>query len=130
MILKPSFHVSLVCINEIIRKHNVLIPNFKDLVVSDFCDFISRNSVDVLNYFDDFKFVTQNDLKTVVVTCNVSNINKFFDFLNKKYNLNIEYPPMHVTLYILEGKKGIFLTDSEDIKNLTKPISNPVGRSL
>ena len=58
MILKPSFHVSLVCINEIIRKHNVLIPNFKDLVVSDFCDFISRNSVDVLNYFDDFKFVT------------------------------------------------------------------------
>ena len=50
--------------------------------------------------------------------------------MNKKYELNIEYPPTHVTLYKLPGKLGIFLTDKSDIKNLTRPIQNPIGHLL
>jgi hypothetical protein len=64
------------------------------------------------------------------VRCNVSNLDKFFELINKKYGLNIEYPPAHVTLYTLKDKLGIFLTDNDDIKKLTKLIPNPIGHLL
>ncbi len=125
LLLKSSFHVSLVCINEIIKKYEVLMPDFKDLVVKDFCEFTSENDIKVLKY-GEFKYSEQENLKTIIVM----NLSKFFEILNKKYNLKIEYPPTHVTLYAHDGKTGIFLTDSDDIRNLTKPISNPIGRLL
>lgn len=128
--LKSSFHVSLVCINEIIRKHHISIPGFKDSIINSFCEFIKTNDIKLLNYLEEFKFAVQDDLKTIVVMCRVSNLDKFFVIVNKKYGLKIEYPPTHVTLYMLESKPGIFLTDSNDIKNLTKPIPNPMGFPL
>ena len=129
LFLKPTFHVSLVCINEIIKKHNILIQNFRDLVLKDFCEFSAINDIQVLQY-KEFKYAEENNLKTVIITCEVSNLPKFFEILNKKYRLKIEYPPTHVTLYAHDGKTGIFLTDSVDIKNLTRPIPNPLGRQL
>jgi len=130
LLAKSSFHVSLVCINEIIKKYKVSITDFRNKVLGEFCDFIKMNPISLLNYLPDFKFVEQDNLKTVVVMCRVINLDKFFEILNKKYNLNIEYPPTHVTLYAHDGMTGIFLTDANDIKNYTKPIPNPIGRPL
>ena len=129
LVLQPSFHVSLVCIGEIIKKHNITIPNFEENIINDFCEFSNINDIKILQ-FNDFKFAVRDDLKSVIVMCEISNLNKFFDLINKKYGLNIEYPPTHVTLYVLPNKFGIFLTDSNDIKNLTTPINNPTGRLL
>ncbi len=128
--LKDSFHVSLVCIGIIIQKYNILVPDFFNKVVNDFCDFAKINEIKILHYNNDFRFATENDLKSVVVMCEVSNINKFYDFINEKYTLNIKYPSTHITLYTLKKQLGIFLTDEDDIKNLTVPIENPIGKNL
>lgn len=122
---RNEFHVSLVCIGKIIEKHNVSIPEFISKVTGDFCDFVQANNIDFLRYRDEFKFAAQNEKRSVVVMCDVSNLEKFFVLLNKKYGLNLEYPPTHVTLYTLQQQMGIYLTDSEDIKKLTKLIPNP-----
>lgn len=127
--VKTSFHVSLVCIGKIMEKYNVSISNFENKIINDFCKFSKINNIKVLEY-NDFKFVVKNDLKSIVVMCKVSNLDKFFEIINKKYELEIEYLPTHVTLYTLESKPGIFLTDVNDIKNLTRPISNPIVRLL
>lgn len=129
-LINDFLHVSLVCIGEIVKKHNISIPDFENKVVNDFCEFFQTNDIKLISYTNDFKFVTQDDLKTIVVMCKVSNLDKFFELINKKYKLNIEYPPTHVTLYKLPGKLGIFLTDSNDIKNFTVPIENPIDRLL
>jgi len=121
--LKTKFHVSLVCIGKIIEKHNVKIPNFIEKIVGDFCEFTESNKVDLVSYRNEFKFVSENENRTVVVMCDISNLDRFFDFINQKYGLNIEYPPTHVTLYTLTVL-GIFLTDSNDIQKLTIPIEN------
>ena len=130
LVLKSTFHISLVCINEIIRKNNIIDTNFKDLVVKDYCDFVAINDISLLSYKDEFRFMLEGDQKAVVAMCNVSNLDKFFEILNKKYNLSLGYPPTHVTLYTLPGKGGIFMTDSADLKNLTKVIQNPIGKKL
>ncbi|MCM2338854.1 MAG: hypothetical protein NDI62_00130 [Burkholderiales bacterium] len=127
LFLNDFLHVSLVCIGKIIEKHVVNISDFKDKIIKDFCEFSSNNEIGPVLYTNEFKFVEKEDKKTIVVMCNVPNLNKFFDLINEKYGLNIEYPPTHVTLYKLANKLGIFLTDLDDIKNLTKPISNPIG---
>jgi hypothetical protein len=123
-------HVSLVCIGKIIEKHNILIPDFENKIVNDFCEFSKSNEIKLLSYTNDFKYAERDDLKTIIVMCEISNLNKFFELINKKYQLNIEYPPLHATLYKLPNKHGIFLTDSNDIKNLTKNIPNPIEINL
>ena len=124
LIAKTEFHVSLVCIGKIIEKHNIKIPDFLEKVIEDFCEFSKHDKIDLIRYRNEFKFCTENKLRTVVVMCDIFNLNKFFDLINEKYKLEIEYPPTHVTLYTLTGL-GIFLTDSADIEKLTRPIENP-----
>lgn len=130
LFLKSSFHVSLVCINEIIKKHNISNSAFRDTVLNDFCEFTSQNPIELIKYTNEFKYSWENELKTIIVLCEVSHLKEFFKQINNKFNLNVEYPPTHVTLYAHDGKTGIFLTDSNDIRNLTKSIPNPIGRNL
>jgi hypothetical protein len=40
----------------------------------------------------------------------VSNLTHFFDQLNKKYQIKIEYPTTHVTLYTIEKSQKSFTT--------------------
>lgn len=122
--LKTEFHVSLVCIGKIIEKHKVKIPNFIEKIIEDFCDFIKSNKIDLVRYRNEFKFVSEHENRTVVVMCDISNLDGFFALINQKYGLNVEYPPTHVTLYTLTGL-GIFLIDSNDMETLTMPIENP-----
>lgn len=121
--LKTSLHISLVCIGKIIEKHNIIIPDFFNKVVTDFCEFTKMKSIDLVRCRDEFKLVSENERRSLIVMCDVSNLNKFFDLVNEKYNLQLEYPPTHVTLYTLQ--KGIFLIDARAIEQLTKTIKNP-----
>src|SRR3989344_5964208 len=127
---RSEFHVSLVCINKIIEKYNINIPDVTTKIVNDFCEFTKDNEIKVLSYKDEFKFVEREDKTTIVVMCETLNLHKFFDFINKKYSLEVDLPPAHVTLFTLDGKSGIYLISPNDIKNFTQPIPNPLGHSL
>ncbi|MES3032159.1 MAG: hypothetical protein V4699_02880 [Patescibacteria group bacterium] len=124
---RSEFHVSLVCVGKIIEKYKISIPDFWNKVVDDFYEFTRTKKIEIIGYKDEFKFVVRENKKTVVVMCEMSNLNEFFDFINHKYTLNIDYPPAHITLYTLDGESGIFLISIDDIKNFTKPITNPIG---
>ncbi len=122
---RSSFHVSLVAIGNIIEKYNIQVPNFEDSVIDDFCKFVSQNEVSFVRYRGEFRFVVQNERRSVVAMCEVTNLEKFFDLLNEKYNLQLEIPPTHVMLYTLQQNAGIFLTNSDDIQELTKVVPKP-----
>lgn len=125
LLLKNSFHISLVSVGKIIDNYKVLTSDFLDRVVADFCDFVRENEIELIGYRDEFRFVSENERRAVIAMCDVSNINKFFDLINEKYKLNLEYPPTHVTLYTLQPDSGIFVTDANGIEKFTKPIANP-----
>jgi len=130
LLKRAEFHVSLVCIRKIIEKYKISIPNFENKILNDFSEFTKTKDVASISYKDEFKFVAKENKKTLVVMCEVSNLDNFFDFINKKYSLEIESPPAHVTLYTEDGESGIYLIRADDIKNFTKPIPNPIGHSL
>ncbi len=123
--LKTSFHVTLVPIGKIIEKHKITAPDFINKIISDFCDFVQNKSVDFIRYRKEFRLATQNEKRSVVVMCDVSNLAEFYGVIKKKYGLMVEVPPIHVTLYVLQPDIGIFLTDANDINTLTKVIDVP-----
>ena len=127
LLLRSSFHVSLVCIGKIIEKHDVSVSNFENLVIADFCKFVAENDISLIRYRDEFRFVESGEKRSVVVFCDVFNLRGFFNIINKKYGLHLEVQPTHVTLYTLQPDVGIFLIDSNDIQQLTKSINNPIG---
>jgi len=127
LLLKSNFHVSLVCIGKIIEKYNISIPDFESLVIKDFCDFTKNNDVSLVKNTNELRIAKQDERKSVILMVEVSNINRFFDYLNQKYKLNIENQPTHITLYTLQPDMGIFITDSKDLEYLTKIIENPIN---
>jgi len=128
--LKSNFHVSLVCIGKIVEKQGISIPDFENLVIKDFCDFIKNNDVSLVRYKDEFRFVAQDEKKSIVVMVEVSNMDKFFDILNRRHGLNAEVQPTHITLYTLQPDMGIFITDSKDLEQFTRTIKSPIGLPL
>ena len=126
LLLKSSFHISLVCIGKIIEKFDISIPDFENLLIKDFCEFTQKNDVSLVCYSGEFRFATQNERKSVVLMAEISNLNGFFDTINQKYELSVETPPTHVTLYTFQPDLGIFITDSKELKQLTKVIDNPI----
>lgn len=125
LLLRTMFHTTLVAIGKIIEKNKIETPDFLDKVVAYFCEFTQTNDISIMGFRDEFKFATEGERRSVVVMCDVSNLNKFFDLINERYDLQLEYPPIHVTLYTLQLDEGIFLTDTKDIETMTKPIPNP-----
>ncbi len=130
LLLKDSFHVSLVCIGKIIEKHGVSIPDFINKLIADFCEYTLTESIDLIRYRDEFRSVEKDEKRSVVVMCDMTNLDNFFKLMNKKYGFEVEYPPTHVTLYTLPQNAGIFLIDGIDIAKLTKVIPNPIGKLL
>ncbi|MFA5715454.1 MAG: hypothetical protein WC998_06925 [Candidatus Paceibacterota bacterium] len=130
MLSKSNFHISLVCIGKIMEEQKISIPHFEDLVIKDFCNFIKDNDVSLIKYSNEFRLVTQNERKSLVLMCEVSNIDKFFDTLNRKYKLSLENQPTHITLYTLQPDMGIFISDSKDLEQLTRVIENPIKKLL
>ncbi len=100
--VKTTFHVTLVAMDEIARKHGVADPDFKDKVVADFCEFVAEHPVDLLRYRDEYRFMAADERRSVIVMCDVSNMEEFFGMMGEKYGITVEYPPMHATLYTLQ----------------------------
>ena len=123
--VRTSFHITLVAIGKIMKKYKVVVPDFIDKVVDDFCEFTQKKNIDLSRFHDELKFASEKEKRSIVMMCDISSLNHFFDLINEKYGLQVEYPPTHATLYTLQQDKGIFLTDSKDIETMTKPIENP-----
>ncbi len=130
LLRRTSFHVSLVCIGELMRKYNISIANLPAKVADDFCMFTKTNDISLTRYTDVFRFVESEERKTIVVMCEVTNLERFFDHINHKYELTLPYPPTHVTLFTLQQDKGRFLVDDDDISRLSRVIPRPEGVML
>lgn len=123
--IKSDFHISLVAIGKIIEKNNITAPNFKDQIISDFCEFVAKNPINFIGYNSEYRLVVDKALKSIIVMCDISNLEEFFAQINERYSLTLEVPPTHVTLYTTHRNIGIFITDSSDINDKTKIINLP-----
>ena len=129
LLLKSTFHVSLVYVKGIVLKHG---EEYEQKVIDLFCDFVRSNKISFTGYKDEFRRAIDKETgkETVIVMCDVLNIKEFFEALNKKFGFDIEIPPTHVTLYTLQQDKGIGLNDSLSIKEKTSVVTEKISEEI
>src|SRR5688572_6260079 len=99
--VKPEFHCSLVCIKCIQQEGDI-----EEKVIKYFCDFVSKNRVSFLNYRSEFRLVKKEEKVSVIVMCDISNLESFFLTLEKEHNIKADIQPTHITLYTLQPNIG------------------------
>ncbi len=130
LLKRSSFHVSLVCIGKIIEKHKITNLDFEKLIIDDFIEYTKTKKIELANFLNEFRFVKELEEKSLVIMCEVVNLKEFFGLINLKYGLKIEYQPTHVTIFTLHPDIGIFLTNQEDLKNLSQIVNPELDKNI
>ncbi|TSC71162.1 MAG: Uncharacterized protein G01um101449_90 [Parcubacteria group bacterium Gr01-1014_49] len=121
---KSSFHVSLLCVKDILEKHGDLEKKILDF----FCAFVKENDVSFVRYSGEFRLAKSGERKTLVALCEISNLKELSESLGRELGFEIPPQPTHVTLYTLQPDVGIGLNSPADMKEKSAPVQ--VSESL
>jgi hypothetical protein len=108
---KTSFHVSLLCVKEILEKK----PDAEQHILDTFCAYVADNDISFAGYTGEFRFAQNEERKTLIALCNVTKIADFSRALGEKLGLSLPIQPTHITLYTLQPDMGIGLNSPEDM---------------
>ncbi|MEK7471282.1 MAG: hypothetical protein AAB623_01375 [Patescibacteria group bacterium] len=101
---KEEFHCSLVCIRDLKEKYG---DDVKEKILNLFYDFVSKNDTTFIKYRNEFRLVQRWERVSVIVMCDISNIDKFFKLMNQELGIESDTQPTHVTIYTLQPNMGI-----------------------
>lgn len=121
LVKKSSFHVSLVCVKEIVLQYEAAghkdDTEFAQAILERFSRYVTKHPITFLGFRDEFRHVVRGEDESIIVVCDVSNLTQFFDELNTEYGLQIPYQPTHVTLYTLKPNVGIGISSQTNMQS-------------
>ena len=123
---KDEFHVTLLHVKNASIAANV--PTEEILTFFDL--FIEKHPIEFLSTVDDFRYMQENERKTIVVRCDVSNLDLLFTELNEKFNINVPKQPPHVTIYSLPDKPAIHILSEAIMESLERVSAQELERAF
>lgn len=121
LIKKDHFHVSLLCVKNILEVY----PDKEDEIIQYFCDFLKDNEIKLEGFSGEFRVATHEERKSLVGLCVVTNLHKFAEYLTEQIRLEVAPQPAHVTLYTLQQNMGIGLNSSDELEEKSVVVSVP-----
>lgn len=118
---KSSFHISLICVKDILSKN----PGVEQEVLDEFCSFAEKKDISLIRYTGEFRFAQHEERKTLVALCEISNLRELLESLGKKLGMALPSQPTHVTLYTLQPDAGIGLNSPADMESKSIPVEVP-----
>ena len=112
---KNEFHVTLLSIRALCDVARIA----EEEVVSLFDDFAKKHRIAVAGFLDDFRFAEDDQHKTIIVRCIVSNLDALFAELNRTFHVALPVQPAHVTLYTLQNI-GIHIPSEKIMESLPR----------
>ncbi len=108
---KSTFHVSLLCVKELLLKKAAT----EQTILDQFCFFTKDHDISFIKFTGEFRHARDSERQTLIALCEVSSLKEFFTALAG--HLGIEIPPQltHVTLYTLQPELGIGLNSAEEM---------------
>lgn len=124
LLVKDEFHVSLFCNKNIPQSAYEKFPNIEEKILEIFCEIADQKEVSIEKISPEFRFAQKETdrRKSLIVMVSVKNLNAFYDKINSEFNLSLEYPPTHISLYTLEKNKAIGINNSQDLDHLTESV--------
>jgi hypothetical protein len=118
---KSSFHISLLCVKDILASRDILEQD----VVDTFCSFVKQKDISFVRYTGEFRFVRHEERRTLVALCEVSNLLELSRALGDTLGITLAPQPTHVTLYTLQPDAGIGLNSPADMETKSIPVDVP-----
>jgi hypothetical protein len=94
-------------------------------ILERFCAYIKNNDVSLVRLNDEFRFAQKNERKSLIVRCEISNLQGFFIELSEQFGFTIPLQPTHITLYTLQPNAGIGLNSPEAMERNSLKVSAP-----
>lgn len=110
LLLKDEFHITLI--------HPP--KSLAQTTESFFENFITRHSILLQALLSDFRFAVHDDRKTILLRCEVTNLEELFSAMGKKIGLTLPLQPTHITLYKLQNRPGIAVDSNEIIEQFCR----------
>lgn len=123
---KTSFHVSLVCVKDIVE----LVAEQKGIdkakIELDILESFVDHSlyVELVSFEHEFRHAVQGEKETIIIRCIVSSLTALFAQYRKDFRVEIPDQPTHVTLYTLQPDAAIGINSPEAMEQYQK-ISTP-----
>ena len=121
LLAKEEFHCSLVCVKDLQEKYG---DDINEKIINLFHNFSSKNKMDLVGYRNEFRLVQRGERVSVIVMCDISNIDKFFELMKQELGIESDIQPTHVTLYTLQPNMGIGVNTYLGL-NATKEVQVP-----
>jgi hypothetical protein len=84
---------------------------------------LSRHEIREVRLLSDrLRLVLEDGNRTLVAMAEVDGLAELYRALSRRLGTEIPPPPAHVTLYTNPGGEGIGLHDSDDLRELTRPL--------
>ncbi len=117
---KSSFHVSLLCVKNILSRHKSL----ERMILELFCEFIKEKEVSFDAFTGELRLIHDDERrrKSIVVMCNIFWLDECINHISTKLNIKISAQPAHVTLYTLGKDLGIGVNSFTDLNNCSEII--------
>lgn len=115
---KSSFHVSLLCVKNLLSEN----AHLEQVLLDEFCSFVKDTDISFLSYTGEFRLAHDDERKSLVALCDVRNLTKLFDVLSEKLGIDIPYQPTHVTLYTLQPNMGIGLNSLTEMNSKSEVV--------
>ena len=116
LVKKEEFHVTLLHAKATPKLTHV--PN--EELASFFELFVENNPIELVSFLDDFRYVEEDEKRTIIVRCMVSNLAELFIAFNTVFEVQLPTQPAHVTLYSLEKSVGIHINSDEKMESLER----------
>ena len=117
---KSEFHSTICKGEEVFTTASLEQQTGEPKLLALFNSLVEQAPILLESFLDDFRFAQEEEKKSIVVRCKLSNLGTFFDELNATFKINIPMQPAHVTLYTLEGKPGIHINSDEKMESLER----------
>lgn len=120
---KSAFHVSLMCVKNILRTH----PDLEDRTLQLFCEFQKGCTLSIRCFTDELRLVTDEDRgrKSIISMCVVENLDTLRIYIEEELGISIDAQPTHVTLYTLEENMGIGVNSFVELTEKSEVIEIP-----
>jgi len=118
LVLKTSFHVSLLCIKNLPSTQGQAIEK-KILNLLDL--YLENHSISFSGFTGEIREVKdeKDGRYSLVAMVHVRGLKEFFDLLRKDMFLEVDDQPTHITLYTLGLNKGIGVNNAKTFNALT-----------
>ncbi|MBU2104097.1 hypothetical protein KKD81_03510 [Patescibacteria group bacterium] len=119
---KSGFHVSLFELphlaESIAAKTGISVEEAQEEIVRTFVSYVAEKPIVFRGFLNDFRIAEKEERKSVVVRCEMENLDGFFETLEKRYSISLYRQPAHVTIYTLGHNKGIGIHTTEEMEQL------------